>query len=57
MATRENDEYMPDEGHVVSATGKPKKAKHVEAGGPGGRPGQRGKNKREHGEKPVAAVK
>ncbi|KAG8851370.1 hypothetical protein FRB91_008001 [Serendipita sp. 411] len=55
MFQRENDDYMPDEGHLVS--GRPRKPKHMEAGGPGGRPGQRGKNKREHGEKPVVSVK
>ncbi|KIM30026.1 hypothetical protein M408DRAFT_328446 [Serendipita vermifera MAFF 305830] len=55
MSGLENDDYIPDEGHLVS--GKVRRSRHIEAGGPGGRPGQRGKNKREHGEKPVVSVK
>jgi hypothetical protein len=54
MNDRAGQDYLGDQGHLVS--GKVKK-KHIEAGGPGGRPGQRGKNKREHGEKPVVSIK
>ncbi|CAG7853021.1 SubName: Full=Uncharacterized protein {ECO:0000313/EMBL:CCA70887.1} [Serendipita indica DSM 11827] len=55
MPARENDDYVPDEGHSVS--GNSRKPKHLLTGGHAPRPGQRGENKRKRGEKPVVQVK